>query len=235
MILLSDNKMTSPSRLRKIIVVRISFFCILFFLSSPIYSQNNLGILVGPSAATMSGSYIKGSSGLEWGFAAFINIDKEFGDRWSFVTGINVIQKGGKKLMLAIHGDSTYGYQSMYLQLPLLIRAKFPFASGKWYVAPYSGFFIGGNLSMAWKPGEQFEFEEEGADENSPGGKPKKLEMGIPIGLHIWRQFPGGSRFMFDLHYELGLANVFQEAQDAGLKAKNNVICAMFGFSVPLQ
>ena len=213
-----------------------TFIILSFLIAFTAHAQNHFTILAGPSIATMSGSYIKESGTREWGFTAWFLLDKEFNSRWSFEVGFGVVQKGAKNLLLSTEtSDSTYGYQTMYMQVPLLMKAKFPFANGKWFVAPYSGLAVSFNTGCKWKPGNQFEFEEEPCDETTPGGKIEKLELGIPLGAHIWREFPGGSRFMFDVHYEFGLTNVFEGAAEVNEAARNSVLILMAGFAVPLQ
>ncbi|NIA31358.1 MAG: outer membrane beta-barrel protein [Actinobacteria bacterium] len=214
----------------------VSLLLIIVAFATPAHAQkSSINILAGPTAATLSGSYIQGSSGLEMGFSFWLTIERRFNSRWAFETGFGWVQKGGKKILLSGDDSQTYGFQTSYLQIPLLIRATFPIAGGPWYIAPYTGLAIGSNVGCKHKLSDELEFDEEPCDENSPGGKSKTLEFSIPIGAHFWHEFPGGSRFMLDLHYEYGLTNVFTAAADAGQVARNNVLVAMFGFSLPLQ
>lgn len=189
----------------------------------------------GPTAATMSGNYIKSVDGRELGFSFTFSIDRKFGKTWAFVTGFSLVQKGGMHVELSTEPGQKYGYQSSYLQVPLLLRAAFPVFGGSWYIAPFSGLTVGTNAGLKYKDASRFEFEEEGANENSPGGKPEKLELGIPIGAQFWREFPGGSRFMLGVHYEIGLTNIFQGAADAGQTARNSTLIFQFGFALPLD
>jgi hypothetical protein len=228
---MQKNKITNRSSLGFLTLL-------IFFSGNPVQAQrSHLGVLAGFATATVGGSYIEGSSGRELGFHAVGVIDREFNDRWAFETGISWIQKGGKKLILSDHAASgeTYGFQTSYLQIPLLIRAKFPISGGPWFIAPFAGIAIGANVGSKHKNGEAFEFEEEGSTANSPGGEPQTLELSVPLGSYLWIEFPGDSRFFFGLKYEVGLTNVYQAAADLDQSSYNKVLVPMFGFVVPLQ
>jgi len=212
---------------------------LMVFIASPVCAQkSHLGLMAGFVGATMSGSYIEGSNGFERGFHGMLSIDREFSNRWSIETGFSWMQKGGSKLALSGMNEdgATYGYQFSYIQVPILARLKIPISGGPWYFVPFAGVAIGTNASGKYKDGDSFEFEEEATvDENSPGGKAKTLELSIPFGSYFWIEFPGDSRFIFGLKYELGLTNVFTAAEEAGKTARNNALVVMFGFVGPLQ
>ena len=142
--------------------------CTVILSAAPIQAQTSIGIMAGPVAATISGSYIESSNGLELGFSAQLVIDHRLGNRYTVMAGVGWIQKGGKKLRLADHDESTYGYQSSYVQIPVHFKAAFPI-SRHWSMAPFSGIFFAFNLSAKWKEGHRFEFKHD-VDDNSPGG-----------------------------------------------------------------
>jgi hypothetical protein len=208
-------------------------------IAVPLQAQrSHLGLMAGFAGASMSGSYIESSSGFEKGFHFFATIDREFNDRWSMETGISWIQKGGSKLALSgLSADgATYGFQTSYLQVPILVRLNFPISNGPWHVVPFAGLAIGSNAGGKYKDGDRFEFEEDATlDENSPGGSPKTLELSVPFGSYVWINFPGESRFILGAKFEIGLTNVFTAAEEAGQQARNNVLVLMFGFVGPLQ
>ena len=157
--------------LKSEIRIVMGFLCLLtVIIPFTVYAESHIGLMAGPSAATMRGDFIEGRNGSELGASFALTLDRELSDRWAFVTGIHMIQKGGKKLTLSSETGNTYGFQTMYLQVPLLARAAFALSDGPWYVAPFSGLAIGLNTSCKHKDGEQFEFEEEGCNEDSPGG-----------------------------------------------------------------
>lgn len=196
--------------------------------------RSHLGILAGPTAGTMSGSYVDASSGVEMGFSFLATIDREFGDVLALTLGAGWVQKGGRKLALADAGGDTYGYQTSYVEVPLALSAKFRFASGRLSLAPHAGVAVGFGMGCKVKPGDQFEFDETcGAD--TPGGEHKSMEVNVPFGVAFAVEFPGGSRFtILDVGYELGLSNVLSAAEAAGQSAKNGVFSFRFGFAVPL-
>lgn len=191
--------------------------------------------MVGPTVASMSGSYIEATDGVELGVGAGLVLDHQFGDRWALVTGIGWVQKGGKSVTLSSAPDSSYGFQSSYLQVPLLARAALPLSGGPWSIAPFAGVAFGLNVGCKYKNADEFEFEEDGCDEDTPGGKPRPIEFSVPFGVNVWREFPGGSRVILEARYELGLTNVFEAASDMSHAARNNIFSARFGFLLPLN
>jgi hypothetical protein len=217
-----------------VIIVWSAMVCLGMISQS--HAQSHIGIMAGPSAGTMYGSYIKGTDGLELGFSANLTLDKHLGKDWEIVVGVGWVQKGGKKVQLSgFSSDSTYGFQSSYIEVPIVFRKKFKMTQNEWYIAPLAGLAVGFNGGCSWKEGHRFEFEEEPCDENTPGGEMKKLDLSIPFGVAFWKEFTGGSRFHLELRYELGLLNIFEGAAEAGESAKNGVLVAQFGFSIPLQ
>ncbi len=199
----------------------------------PVQAQSRIGLMAGPALGTMTGSFVD-DSGFEAGFTAGLLLEHQLGEKWAFVTGIQFIQKGALKVKVPSAGVGTHGFRSAYLQVPILGRVAFSLSGGPWHLAPFSGFAIGINVGCQSKDGDRFEFEDE-CDETTPGGNMKTMEYSIPVGLHFWREFPGGSRFMLEARYEFGLNNVFDQAADAGQSARNNVMRFMFGFALPLN
>lgn len=215
------------------------WFLLAALFASPLCAQrSHLGLMAGFVGSSMSGSYIESSSGFEKGFHGMLSIDRELNSRWSIEAGFSWMQKGGSKLALSgvSEGDSTYGYQFSYIQLPILARLKFPISGGPWHIVPFAGVAIGSNAGGKYKNGDSFEFAEDAkVDENSPGGKTETLELSVPFGSYVWIEFPGGSRFSLGLKFEVGLTNVFTAAADAGQTARNQSVMLMFGFAGPLQ
>ena len=215
---------------RRILTMTVLAACI---ASGGHAQRSHVGIMAGPTAATMTSDYINSTSGLELGFSFLLTLDREFGDHWAFATGVGWMQKGGEKLELADQGGDRYGYSTSYLVVPLNARYKFRFS--KFSLAPYTGIDVGFSLGCKVKPSTQFEFDDTCEEEGTPGGTQESLELSVPIGL-VWSiEFPGGSRFTIaDLSYNVGLTNVFSAAQAAGQKARNAVWVFQFGFAMPL-
>ncbi len=205
----------------------------LFAATSAEAQRSHLGILAGPTAGMMSGSYVDASSGVEMGFSFLATLDREFGDVLAVTVGAGWVQKGGRRLVLA-ETVGTHGYQTSYVEVPVSLSAKFRLANGRLSLAPHAGVAVGFGMGCKWKPGEQFEFEGTcAADE--PGGELSSIDVGIPIGVTFAVEFPGGSRFTIaDVGYELGLSNVLSGAEATGQSVKNGVFSYRFGFAVPL-
>ncbi len=115
--------------------------------------------------------------------------ERQLGQKWAVVTGLQFIQKGALKVEVPSEGVGTHGFQSAYVQVPVLGRVAFPLSGGPRYLAPFSGVALGFNLGCKSKDGDMFEFEDE-CDETRPGGNMKTLEFSTPVGLHFWREFP---------------------------------------------
>ena len=202
-------------------------------LIGPVTAQAYFGITAGPTLSVMTGSFIEQSDGVEWGVEFNGRFETRlFGNTW-FRTGLGFAQKGGSKLTLANGDTETYGFKTAYLRFPLVLRQEFTLGDGPWAIGPYAGFAIGSNSGCSVKPGEELEFPYTCAD-SLPGGEVQAIEASIPLGADVWIQFPGASRFLLGVKYEIGLTNVLQEAADAGQAAKHNVFVAYFGFMLPL-
>jgi hypothetical protein len=196
--------------------------------------RSHLGLLAGPTAGMMGGSYVDASSGVEMGFSFLATLDREFGDVLALNIGVGWVQKGGRQLALADAGGDTYGYQTSYVQIPLSLSAKLRFSNDRISLAPHAGVAVGFGMGCKVKPGEQFEFDET-CEADTPGGELTSMELSVPFGVAFAVEFPGGSRFtILDVGYELGLSNVFGAAEAAGQSAKNGVFSFRFGFAAPL-
>jgi hypothetical protein len=196
--------------------------------------RSHLGILAGPTAGMMGGSYVDASTGVEMGFSFLATLDREFGDVFALTLGAGWVQKGGRKLALTDQGGDTFGFRMSYVEVPLSLSAKFRFANGRLSLAPHAGMAVGFGMGCSVKPGEQFEFDETCAAD-TPGGELTSVELSVPFGVAFAVEFPGGSRFtVLDVGYELGLSNVLGAAEAAGQSAKNGVLSFRFGFAAPL-
>lgn len=191
-----------------------------------------MGIMAGPSLSAMTGSYIESSDGIEWGVNFRGNLDTRlFGSVW-LSTGVSYIQKGGSKLTLSDEPE-TWGFVTNYIQFPVALRPEFRLGDGPWSIGPFTGLTLGLNTGCKVKPGDELEFNATCAD-TLPGGTAEKIELAVPIGVDVWIEFPGASRFVLEARYEIGLTNVLSAAAEAGQTARQRVFVAMFGFYLPL-
>ena len=201
-------------------------------VSVPATAQAHFGLLAGPTFSTLAGSFVDGSTGSEIGVNFRLTFDTPLAGNVSLATGLGFLQKGGKALELSPGGQAR-GFRTTYLQLPLLIRPEFEISASQWFFAPFAGPAIGFGMSCDVKPADRFEFEDS-CDGTMPGGELRGIELSAPVGFNIWKRFPGGSRFQFEVRYEAGFTNVLGEATDLGQSARNSVFSAMLGFAFPL-
>ena len=204
----------------------------LFTLVSVPATAQHFGLLAGPTFSTLTGSFVDGSAGSEVGISFRFTFDTPLAGNISLATGLGFVQKGGAELELSPGGQAR-GFRTMYAQFPLLIRPEFAISENQWFIAPFAGPAIGFGMSCDVKPADRFEFEDS-CDDTMPGGNQKVIELSALIGFNIWKSFPGGSRFQFEVRYEAGFTNVLGEASDLGQSARNRVFSAMFGFAFPL-
>ena len=196
--------------------------------------RSHIGLLAGPTAGTISGSYVTDAGSRELGFSGFATLDREFGGIWGLHMALGWTQKGVDQAEVADDPGETWGYSTSYLEVPISVQAKFRFADGKLSLAPHAGIGIGMSLGCKIKPGTQFEFDET-CDETTTGGTLQTLDLSVPVGAAFSVEFAGGSRFtILDLAYSFGLTNVFTAAADAGQTARNGVLSFRFGFAMPL-
>jgi hypothetical protein len=204
-------------------------------VATPVAAQrSHIGLLAGPTASALSGSYVADAGSRELGFSFFATLDREFSDVWGIQLGVGWAQKGGDNVELAGAAGETWGYSTSYVGIPISVQAKFRFADGKLSLAPHAGIGIGIGMGCKVKPGTQFEFEDT-CDETTAGGALQSVELSVPFGAAFSVEFAGGSRFtIVDVAYDYGISNVFTAAADAGQTARNGVLSFRFGFAMPL-
>jgi hypothetical protein len=206
-----------------------------FGAAAPVAAQrSHIGLMAGPTASTIAGSYVTDAGSRELGFSGMLTLDREFGRLWGISVGFGWTQKGTDETELADRPGETWGYSTSYVEMPISVQAKLRFAGGKLSLTPHAGFAIGAGLGCKIKPGTQFEFEDT-CEETTAGGTLKSLELSVPVGAAFSVEFAGGSRFtILDLGYSFGLSNVFSAAVDAEQTARNGVLSFRFGFAMPL-
>jgi hypothetical protein len=208
---------------------------VLLGAATPALAQrSHIGLLAGPTASTISGSYVTDAGSRELGFSGYATLDREFGSVWGIQVGLGWSQKGTDDTELADTPGETWGFSTSYVDIPIALQAKLRFANGRLSLTPHAGIAIGASLGCKIKPGAQFEFEDT-CDETTAGGTIQSLDLSVPFGVAFSVEFAGGSRFtILDVGYALGLSNVFTAAADAGQTARNGVLSFRFGFAMPL-
>lgn len=208
---------------------------VIVWAASPAAAQrSHIGLLAGPTASMLSGSYVTDGGSMELGFSGMLTLDREFGRVWGVKVGLGWAQKGGDDTELADTPGETWGFSTSYFELPISVQARLRFANGKLSLTPHAGIAIGAALGCKVKPGTQFEFDDT-CEETTAGGTIQTVELSVPVGAAFSVEFAGGSRFtILDVGYAYGLSNVFTAAADAGETARNGVLSFRFGFAMPL-
>ena len=217
-------------------MIRAAMFALgtLVTLAPPLRAQgSHLGLLAGPTAATNRGDYVAGTSGLELGFSLLAVLDREFSRVWGVQVGVGWVQKGGRKLRFSGQ-TSSHGFQTQYVDFPVSVFAKIHLANGRLALRPHAGIAVGLAMACQYKPGDQFEFEED-CGATTPGGELEAVEVSAPLGAALTVEFPGGSKFtILDVGLQLGLTNVLSGAAAVGQSAANTVWSFRFGLLAPL-
>ncbi len=195
-------------------------------------AQAHMALRVGAAVSTMSGSFITGSEGGEWGAEFRLVFDRKLWGNVEFVTGVGTIQKGGRKITAEGH-DSVVWFTTNYLQVPFVIRPAWKITENGWWIAPFTGLNIASNTGCMIKSDGNFGYTTD-CHEDSIGGDMKLFELSVPIGVDAFIEFEGGSRLEFEVRVDVGLTNIFDEAEALGLNAYNRVLILQFGFSYPI-
>jgi hypothetical protein len=69
----------------------------------------------------------------------------------------------------------------------------------------------------------------------TPGGEIAGSDLLIQFGVGIDRIFRGGSGVGFDVRYSIGTKNLWSEAEDNDLTAKNGVLDIKVRFFIPIE
>ncbi len=194
-------------------------------------AQVDFGLTAGPTIADLSGSYIE-SSITTWGLIIGGFVDWRFHPRWAAQAGFNSTQKGAFEVLFAGE-DEEYDIRLSYLEIPLSVRYRVPFAQDRWEFAPFAGAVVSFGSSCEIKPAGFPEFEDE-CGEEEPGGEFKTFDLVWQLGIGVDRVFKGGSGFGFDVRYSRGTQTVFEGATAADLSVVNSLLDIKFRMFLPL-
>jgi hypothetical protein len=195
--------------------------------------QAHFGLRMAPTIGYMSGSYIDDGGGGEWGLEMGLTADVLLFANVEFVTGLNVMHQAGGRKIKTVDSETLWGYKFSYIQIPMRLRPMFKLGDGPWHLAPFTGVYVGLNGTCKIKDSIYHGFSTT-CHEGSVGGAGIGTDIGIPVGLDVIAEFPGGSRWEFSARMDVGLTNVLQGAEDQGLTAVHRLIVLGFGFSYPL-
>ena len=200
---------------------------------APARAQVDFGITAGPTIANMSGDYVD-SSIATWGVAFVFYVEWHFAENFSLEGGISPLsQKGGFEVESPLH-DEAYDYRTTYFEIPIAVNYRNAFFGDLWGYRIFAGGSPAFSTGCDVKPSSQFSFDTECSAE-TPGGELAGSDFLIQFGFGVDRLFKGGSGLGFDARYSIGTSNLFSEADENDLSARNGVLDLRFRLFLPVQ
>ncbi len=198
----------------------------------PARAQVDFGLTAGPTVATFTGSYVD-SAIRTWGFTGSAYVEWHLSRHFSLEAAFGIAQMGAFEVESPLH-EGAYDYRTSNLQIPIAAAYRTSFFGDAWDFRVFAGGAPVFNTGCDVKPSTQFSFDEECGAEN-PGGEIASSDLVIQFGIGADRVFAGGSGVGFDARYSIGTSNLFSEAADNGLTAKNGVLDLKVRFFLPLE
>jgi hypothetical protein len=195
-------------------------------------AQVDFGLTAGPTIADFTGSYVDHSI-RTWGVTGGLFVEWHLSRHWSLEGAFSFGQMGAFEVESPLHEES-YDYRTAYVLIPVAAVYRTGFFGEKWDFRAFAGGAPALNTGCDVKPSAQFSFDEECGAE-TPGGEVADSDILIQFGVGVDRVFGGGSGFGFDARYSVGTKNLWSDAVDGGLTAKNGVLDLKFRFFLPLQ
>lgn len=130
--------------------------------------------------------------------------------------------------------DELYDFRTAYVQIPIAAVYRTALFGEEWGLRLFAGGAPAFNTGCDVKPSSQFSFDEE-CTADTPGGEIAGSDILIQFGFGVDRLFAGGSGLGFDARYSIGTTNLWSEAEDNDLEAKNGVLDIKVRFFLPLQ
>ena len=201
-------------------------------LPAPARAQVDFGITAGPTIANMSGSYVDNSIAT-WGVAFVFYVEWHFAEHFSLEGGVSPLsQKGAFEVESPLQGEA-YDYRTTYFEIPIAVNYRNAFFGDLWGYRIFAGGSPAFSSGCDVKPSTQFSFDTECSAE-TPGGELAGTDFLIQFGFGVDRLFKGGSGVGFDARYSIGTSNLFSEAEENGLTAKNGVLDLRVRFFLPI-
>ena len=200
--------------------------------AAPARAQFDFGLTAGPSIADFSGTYIDRSIPT-WGVTAAAYVEWHLSAHWSIEAQFGVAQMGAFEVETPL-SDEAHDYRTSNLQIPVAVNYRTPFFGENWGFRAFAGGAPVFNSSCDVKPTGQFSFDTECSAETA-GGEIAGSDFLIQFGVGLDRIFKGGSGVGFDVRYSIGTKNLWSEAEDNDLTAKNGVLDIKVRFFIPIE
>ncbi|MDP2469343.1 MAG: outer membrane beta-barrel protein [Candidatus Palauibacterales bacterium] len=200
--------------------------------ASPARAQVDFGLTAGPTIADFTGSYVDHSI-RTWGFTGGAYVEWHLSPRFSLEAAFGIAQMGAFEVETPLRGDA-YDYRTSNMQIPLAAVYRVPLSGEAWGFRVFAGGAPVFNTGCDVKPSTQFSFDTE-CSADTPGGEIASSDILIQFGIGVDRLFGGGSGLGFDARYSIGTRNLWSEAEDNDLTAKNGVLDIKVRFFLPLE
>jgi hypothetical protein len=232
-ILFSEEIMVGAVRILKLAIASTAGAAVLLAASaSPARAQFDFGLTAGPTIANFSGTYVDHSIPT-WGVVFGAYVEWHFSPHWSVEAAFGTAQMGAFEVETPL-GEEAYDYRTSNVQIPIAVNFRTPFFGDTWGLRAFAGGAPVFNTGCDVKPSSQFSFDTECSAE-TPGGEIAGSDLLIQFGVGIDRIFRGGSGVGFDLRYSIGTKNLWSEAVDNDLTAKNGVLDIKVRFFIPIE
>lgn len=199
---------------------------------SPARAQVDFGLTAGPTIADFSGTYIDHSIPT-WGFTGGAYVEWHLSSHFSLEAAFGISQMGAFEVETPL-SDEAYDYRTSNMQIPVAAVYRTGFLGEAWGFRAFAGGAPVFNTGCDVKPSTQFSFDTECSAE-TPGGEIASSDFLIQFGIGVDRLFKGGSGVGFDARYSIGTKNLWSEAVDNDLTAKNGVLDIKVRFFIPIE
>jgi len=192
-------------------------------------AQLRVGLDVGPILSNLSGSFIESSSTTS-GIYIGAMLEYQFHRSWAVETGFTSLQQGAFNVRVAgFEGEKDF--RTTYIQIPARLRYLIPFAGDTWVFGPFVGVGLsfGGSCKVR-DPG--FPIFDDECSSATPGGPMEKTDFMYSLGFVLDRVF-ASSGFGIDARFSQGTKDIFIDAADQGLTAKNRTFDIKFRMIFP--